>query len=98
MNPARTTARTAGLLYLLLAVTGGFSMLYVPSLIVSGDAAATASTISAHESLFRLGIVLTSASPAESGGVVASGAADGLRGVPDECFSRSSHDPGPPFC
>lgn len=57
MHPGKTTARTAGLLYLLVAVTGGFSMLYVPSLIVPGDAAATASNIVAHESLFRLGIV-----------------------------------------
>lgn len=57
MNPSKATARTAGLLYLLLAVTGGFSMLYVPSLIVPGDAAATAANIAANESLFRLGIV-----------------------------------------
>ena len=49
--------RTAGILYLLVAVTGGFSMLYVPSLIVPGDAAATATNILARESLFRLGIV-----------------------------------------
>ena len=47
----------AGWLYLLLAVTGGFSMLYVPSLIVPGDAAATATNIAAHESLFRLGVL-----------------------------------------
>ena len=32
------------MLYLLLAVTGGFSMLYVPSRIVPGDAVATVST------------------------------------------------------
>jgi hypothetical protein len=57
MNPNKTTARTAGLLYLVLAITGGFSMLYVPSLIVPGDAAATANNILASESLFRIGIV-----------------------------------------
>jgi hypothetical protein len=57
MNASLATARAAGLLYLLLAVTGGFSMLYVPSLIVPGDAAATANNLLAHESLFRLGIV-----------------------------------------
>src|SRR5688572_16145600 len=57
MTSAKTTARTAGLLYLVVAVTGGFSMLYVPSLIVPGDAAATANNLLAHESLFRLGIV-----------------------------------------
>ena len=57
LTPRATAARTAGLLYLIVAVTGGFSMLYVPSLIVPGDAGATASSLLAHESLFRLGIV-----------------------------------------
>jgi nitrate reductase NapE component len=56
MIPAGSSVRTAGLLYLLLAVTGGFSMLYVPSLIVEGDAAATAANLVANEPLFRLGI------------------------------------------
>lgn len=56
MNPGKT-ARTAGVLYLVVALTGGFSMLYVPSLIVPGDVAATADNLVAHESLFRLGIV-----------------------------------------
>jgi uncharacterized protein DUF4386 len=53
----KVTARIAGLLYLAVAVTGGFSMLYVPSLIVPGNAAATAEALAAHESMFRLGIV-----------------------------------------
>ena len=57
MTASTATARTAGFLYLMLAVTGGFSMLYVPSLIVPGDPAATASNIVAHESLFRMGVV-----------------------------------------
>ena len=57
MNARQATARTAGLLYLVVALTGGFSMLYVPSLIVPGNAAATAGNLLAHESLFRLGIV-----------------------------------------
>jgi hypothetical protein len=57
MAPLTAHVRTAGLLYLMVAVTGGFSMLYVPSLIVPGDAAATASNIVTHESLFRLGVV-----------------------------------------
>jgi hypothetical protein len=51
------TARTAGLLYLMVAITGGFSMLYVPSLMVPGDAAATAASVLANESMFRLGVV-----------------------------------------
>lgn len=52
-----TTGRTAGLLYLTVAITGGFSMLYVPSLVVPEDAAATAANIATHEGLFRLGVV-----------------------------------------
>src|SRR6516162_4078185 len=58
MNSARRTAKIAGLLYLLNGVTGFFGIIYVPSrLIVSGNAAATASNILAYETLFRLGIV-----------------------------------------
>ena len=52
------TARIAGLLYLVNAITGFFSIVYVPSrLIVYGDAAATAANILASERLFRIGIV-----------------------------------------
>jgi hypothetical protein len=51
-------ARLAGFLYLLTVPLGVFNFLYIPSsLIVSGDAAATAHNIMASESLFRLGIV-----------------------------------------
>lgn len=57
MTRAEASGRTAGLLYLIVAVTGGFSMLYIPSLIVPGDPAATATSLAAHEGLFRLGIV-----------------------------------------
>ena len=58
MHPTNNTARVAGALYLLNGVTGFFSIMYVPStLIVSGNATATANTILAHETLFRLGIV-----------------------------------------
>jgi len=56
MSSTKPSARTAGWLYLALAVTGGFSMLYVPSLVVPGNAPATVANILAHESLFRLGI------------------------------------------
>lgn len=49
--------RIAGLLYVLASLFGIFALLYVPSKIyVSGDAAATANNISAHETLFRLSI------------------------------------------
>jgi hypothetical protein len=51
-------ARLTGLLLLLLVVVGPFSQLYVPStLIVPGDATATADNIRASESLFLSGIV-----------------------------------------
>ncbi|HJW45565.1 MAG TPA: DUF4386 domain-containing protein, partial [Lysobacter sp.] len=55
---SKRIARTAGLLYLIVVVTGVFSLLYVPSQItVQGDASATVRNIVASESLFRLGIV-----------------------------------------
>jgi len=58
MNSTKKIARIAGLLYLLLALTGAFSLVYVPStLIVSGDATATANNITSSELLFRTGIL-----------------------------------------
>jgi len=58
MSSAKQTARLAGLLYLVNAATGFFGIIYVPGkLIVSGNAAATASNILASERIFRLGIV-----------------------------------------
>jgi hypothetical protein len=57
MNSSKKTARLAGLLWFLVAVTTGFSLIYVrPKLIVSGDAAATVKNIIAFESLFRAAI------------------------------------------
>ncbi len=58
MASNKKTARTAGLLYLIVVLTGIFSLVYVPSQItVPGDASATVSNIVASESLFRRGIV-----------------------------------------
>jgi len=57
MSSIKNTARVAGILYLLLAVFGAFGILYIPSLIVPGDAAATVDNIRASESLFRLAFV-----------------------------------------
>jgi hypothetical protein len=58
MNSTKKIARIAGVLYLVNAVTGFFAIVYVPGrLIVSGNAAATATNILASEKLFRLGIV-----------------------------------------
>jgi Domain of unknown function (DUF4386) len=64
MSSTRKTARVAGLLYLLLVITGPFLLFYVPGkLYVSGDAGATAANILAHPSLYRIyiavGIVAT---------------------------------------
>lgn len=57
MNSLKKEARFAGFLYLLLAITAPFGLIYVPStLIVRGDAAATADRIRASESLFRIGV------------------------------------------
>lgn len=58
MDSSNKTARTAGLLYLVVVATGIFSLGYVPSQItVPGDALATVNNILAHQTLFRLGIV-----------------------------------------
>lgn len=57
MNSTKNTGRLAGLLWVLVGVTTGFSLGYVRSkLIVSADAAATAANIVAFESLFRASI------------------------------------------
>jgi uncharacterized protein DUF4386 len=54
--PAQAYARIAGALLLVSLMAGGFGEFFVPStLIVPGDAAATASAIVARGSLFRLG-------------------------------------------
>ena len=52
----RLKARISGVFYLLEMLTGGFAIVFVGGrLFVSGNAAATATNILAHESLFRLG-------------------------------------------
>ena len=57
MNTTKKQARVAGILYLSASLIGALGLIYVPStLIVSGDATATASHIRASETLFRLGI------------------------------------------
>ncbi len=58
MNRQHLMARHAGLLYLVVVVTGIFSLLYVPSqLIAWRDASATFSNLRESEPLFRWGIV-----------------------------------------
>jgi hypothetical protein len=50
----KSTARFAGLLYLLWIITGLYGLIYVPSkIMVRGDAVATANNILANEFLFR---------------------------------------------
>src|SRR5438067_5757088 len=51
----RSKARIAGVFYLLTFLTGGVAVFVSGTLVVSGDAAATATNILAHEPLFRLG-------------------------------------------
>jgi hypothetical protein len=59
MHPLKKTARVAGLLYLVVVLTGPFILLYVPGkLFAPGDATATVNNILAHQSLFRAQIVV----------------------------------------
>ncbi|MDE2195943.1 MAG: DUF4386 domain-containing protein [Gammaproteobacteria bacterium] len=53
----QTYVRTAGLLYLIVIILGGFAYGYVPSRLISHDAATTANNILAHEFLWRIAIV-----------------------------------------
>ncbi len=57
-SPLGDNARVAGLLYLVVVLTGMFSLAYVPSQIPLDDnAAKTVANILAHPQLYRLGIV-----------------------------------------
>jgi len=58
MTPLSRKARLAGALYLLTSLVGVVRLIWIPSaLIDSGNAAATAASLRAHEMLFRLGMV-----------------------------------------
>jgi Domain of unknown function (DUF4386) len=58
MSSTHNPGRVAGFWYLLLIVIGPLRLIYIPrKLFVDGNAAATASNITAHEWLFRFGIV-----------------------------------------
>ncbi len=51
-------AHISGVLYLILAITGGYGIMYVPSqLVIRGDLALTTSNLLNHEFLFRSGIL-----------------------------------------
>jgi len=65
-------ARTAGFLYLIVILTGGWAQLFVRmQLIIRDDAAATAHNIMAHGSLYRAGLVADLVSAATYVGVTA---------------------------
>jgi hypothetical protein len=54
----RRLAAVAGVFYLVVGITGGFSEGFVdPSLYVAGDAAATSANVVANEGLMRFGVV-----------------------------------------
>ena len=58
MDTKKKNARIAGLLYLLMGITGAFGIMYVPAnIIVVGDATATANNIAESELLFRLSMI-----------------------------------------
>lgn len=58
MNTPKMLARAAGLLYLIVVITGIFSLAYVPSQVnIPGNAAATVERIGAHHALYRWGIL-----------------------------------------
>jgi hypothetical protein len=54
-------ARTAGALYLAIAVCGGFSIGFVPMQIVADDPATSAANLLANPALFKLGVLADSA-------------------------------------
>lgn len=71
MNNQKQTARIAGILYILVVITGPFVLIYIPNqLYVAGDATATANNILTHEMLFRSSILLGLFSNLAFGGAV----------------------------
>jgi hypothetical protein len=57
MKSKKQLARFAGLLYLIVGISGGFAQSFRQSLVVPDDAAATASNIAESAMLFRVGFV-----------------------------------------
>lgn len=57
MNSARPLSRIAGILYLIVAVGGGFAEYVRTSVTASGDANATAANVASHAALFEAAFV-----------------------------------------
>ena len=57
MTSTKKAARGAGLLYFVASLPAPFSLVYIPSVFLLGDATATANKIRSSEFLFRIGIV-----------------------------------------
>ena len=58
MNPPKRLARIAGILYLLVGISGGFAQgVIYPKVYVAGDAASTAANLIANSGLVRLAVV-----------------------------------------
>ncbi|GAA4891972.1 DUF4386 domain-containing protein [Flaviramulus aquimarinus] len=58
MNSKKKTARIAGILYLLIAITGGFGIMYAPSsIIVSDDATVSANNLINFDFIYSLSIL-----------------------------------------
>ena len=58
MDSPKRLARIAGVLYLLVAIFGGFAQGFLyPKIYVAGDAAKTVGNLIANSGLVRLGIV-----------------------------------------
>ena len=57
-NSAKVNARTAGVLYLIIIISGLFSEVFVRTgIIVPGDATTTAANIESNTFLFRIGFI-----------------------------------------
>lgn len=58
LSSLKKTARLAGLLYLILVITGVYGIMYIPSqIIVPGDSVSTAKNMIFNEFLFRTGVL-----------------------------------------
>ena len=58
MNTLKQTARKAGILYLIMGITGAYGLMYVPAqLVIEGDLTTTATNIINEQWLYNSGII-----------------------------------------